>query len=106
MAITTKRGIQKAINLGFDFICIEGDCLSLINVVKDCWSCPWKIEMIIINILFDLRSFQRVQIGHIFREVNRVADRIAHLGLDYPAFRSLSSGSHPHDAFCCTTSRM
>ena len=36
--------------------------------------------MIITDSQLDLRKFQTVQISHVFREINRVADRLTHLG--------------------------
>ena len=58
---------------------LEGDNLCIINSLKDSWNCPWKVEMLISDYRMDLLKFFLVQIPHIFRKTNSVADKLIHL---------------------------
>lgn len=92
--IALKKSITMAKQLGFSHLEIEGDNLSVINVVNGVWSCPWKIEIIGADIMMDLLHFSSVRIQHIFREINSVADRLSKLafsslGLDWLEDRDL-----------------
>ena len=78
-SIALRKGISEALRLGFSSIAVEGDNLSLINAVIGRWSVPWEIEMVVADILFDLRKFLLVEVRHVFREVNGVTDYIAYL---------------------------
>ena len=52
----------------------------MVNALKGTWKCNWEEEMLISDAQLDLRSFRTVEIRHVFREINRVADRLAFLG--------------------------
>ena len=79
-ASAVRRGILEAKRLKIRDISIEGDNLSVINALKGTWNCNWEEEMLISDARIDLMSFRSVSIRHVFRETNRVADRLAFLG--------------------------
>ena len=79
-ASAVRRGILEAKRLNIRDIIIECDNLSVVNALKGTWSCNWEEEMLISDARIDLRSFRTVIIRHVFRETNRVADRLAFLG--------------------------
>ena len=83
-ASAVRRGILEAKRLKIRDISIEGDNLSVINALKGTWNCNWEEEMLISDARIDLRSFRTVIIRHVFRENNRVADRLAFLGHSGP----------------------
>ena len=79
-ATTVSREITEAIKLKIKDITIEGDNLSVVNVLKGTWKCNWEEDMLISDARLDLRSFRTVDVRHVFRENNRVADRLDFLG--------------------------
>ena len=80
-ALALSLAVKTARKLNLSLIEIEGDNLCLINVLNGIWSCPWEINMIVNDILFDFRFFAGVRCAHVFRELNQVADRLAKIGL-------------------------
>ena len=101
---------REAIRLQIKKIEIEGDNLCVIRALQGLWSCPWDVEMIISDSRLDLCFFDEIQINHVFREINCVADRLTHLGISTP---NTNFSEDPelcvlirNDALGWTTSRM
>ncbi|XP_060182866.1 small ribosomal subunit protein uS3c-like [Lycium barbarum] len=53
---------------------------------KDTWTTPWELRNQIEEIKQDMRAMQ-VQINHIFREGNRLADFLANQALDHAGIK-------------------
>lgn len=59
---------------------MEGDSSIVINVVRGIGGGHWEIDLIIKDVKALLACFQEVLIGHVFREANTAADKVAKLG--------------------------
>ncbi|XP_060202124.1 uncharacterized protein LOC132630571 [Lycium barbarum] len=61
---------------------LETDSLVLLNILQDTWIIPWELRNQVEEIKQDMRAIQ-VQINHIFREGNMLADFLANHALDH-----------------------
>lgn len=80
-ALALKMAIKKIKELNLSLFEIESDNLCLVNVLNGIWHCPWDINSIVTDLIFDLSVFPMVRFRHIFREANHDAGRMAKLGL-------------------------
>ena len=90
-ALGLRKGVKKVNELGFKEIEIEGDNLCIIRTMKNQWTCPWEIEIVITNTKLDLLSFSSVSFRHIFRDFNIVVDRAALLAHSIPVVGMLEN---------------
>ncbi|XP_009337067.2 uncharacterized protein LOC103929570 [Pyrus x bretschneideri] len=74
-----REGLQCARRKGFTKVKVEGDSKLIIDAVQGHWGIPWRVSSIINDIRILARSFSHVDWKHIFREINFVADALAHL---------------------------
>ena len=58
---------------------IKCDNMCIIDSLDGSWSYPWKIEILISDSRMNLLKFSSIQIRHIFKKVNSVADKLTHL---------------------------
>lgn len=54
--------------------------MAVIQAIKIIWKIPWTINTTILDAGEDLKMFDEVQIQHVFRKANGVADWLAHMG--------------------------
>jgi len=73
-ATTMRNGLQAAVTVGFSNIHIEGDNKILIQAVQEFIQPPWKIQVLVQDILYYLQTCNHVIVFYIFREGNRAAD--------------------------------
>ena len=96
-ALTVRDCLVLAKKLKLEKIIVESDNLTVVNSINGIWKCPWDIEIIISYILLLMTDFRTIQVSHIFREANVVADCLAKLChnhspgsmMDHPEFRAL-----------------
>lgn len=72
-------GIRKAIEMGLNSVCIEGGGLTVINYLTERWKPPWEVEMLIADCRILCQKLTVRSVGHVFRDSNTAADRVAHL---------------------------
>ncbi|WCJ20597.1 LINE-1 retrotransposable element ORF2 protein [Euphorbia peplus] len=77
-------GLKLAIDLRINKLMVEADCMEVVNMINN--ECPMHhpSRILIRNIQRLLSKFEAVQIIHIHREGNRVADRLARKAHDGP----------------------
>jgi len=73
-ARTLRNGLQEAVKQGFQYLEIEGDNIMVIQAIKGSTHMPWKISLIVKDILHFMKQLTHVSISHIYREANLAAD--------------------------------
>ena len=76
------RGIQLCISLGVSKVVIEGDSQIVLNALRIRDTPNWTLNAKLKDVLIHLDKLEEYQICHIFREGNRIADKLANLGAD------------------------
>lgn len=83
--IAEMRAIQEAIKYcrenNFTKVKVDSDSLLIIQVIKRVWKVPWEV----VELLDDIRRNKEqveLQVSHIYREGNDLADYIANLAVD------------------------
>ncbi|XP_042477676.1 uncharacterized protein LOC122059035 [Macadamia integrifolia] len=75
------HAMTLALQEGFPSVLIEGDNLTIINILKrQCHSIPWHIKNIIEDYWILARRFHHISYNHTLREGNSVADKLATRG--------------------------
>lgn len=64
------NGIKAAVQAGFTHIQIEGDNKTLIQAIQGHFQRPWKIQVLVQDILAYIRLGNRIVIHHIFTKDN------------------------------------
>lgn len=78
---------------------LETDCLSIVNIINRNWKIPCEVAEMVEEIQEHIRR-QHIQINHIFREGNKLAEYMANLAtnesttLVYNSFTQLSKEGH------------
>lgn len=75
-----REGLKFARRKGIQKLLVEGDSNIVINAAFGQWEVPWHIHSIVQDIRMLAKEFLFVEGKHIFREVNFVADALAHFG--------------------------
>ena len=69
--------MKVAMEIGYQFLWLEGDSLNIINMLNDKKPSTWTIEDNIMEIKALTTNFKKVIFSHSYREGNMVADWIA-----------------------------
>ncbi|XP_060211915.1 uncharacterized protein LOC132639486 [Lycium barbarum] len=77
-----KHALKFCKEHNFQQVQLETDSLVLLNILQDTWITPWELMNQIEQIKQDMRAMQ-VQINHIFREGNSLANFLANQALDH-----------------------
>ena len=80
-----QDGLQEVIKKGFQSLEIEGDNIMLIQAIKGPHHMPWKINLIVKDILHYLNQLSHVSISHIYPEANLAVDWSAKQGHGVPS---------------------
>ena len=75
-----KDGVHAVIQAGYKRLLIEGDNSTVIQALASKSQVPWKIATIIDDIQIWLNHDFQLQVIHIYREANMVADWLANYG--------------------------
>ncbi|XP_021744423.1 uncharacterized protein LOC110710438 [Chenopodium quinoa] len=78
--IALRKGPLLAKEFIISDIFIEGDNLTVINILQGHFICPWKLQLLMADVKAILDSFTSFQARQIYREGNRAADYVASLG--------------------------
>ena len=76
------QGLLLCYKLGLSKIIIEGDSQITLNAIRKRDTPNWVLNSKLREVLVHLDRFEDYQIGHIFREGNRIADGLANKGAD------------------------
>lgn len=82
-ATALRNGVCLARDLRIKRLIIEGDNLTVINVLRGFCKCPREIKLLYRDICLMLGEFEDFKICHVFREGNRAADWVAKKGMYY-----------------------
>ena len=104
-ALAALRAVQIATKYKIGNLIVEGDNLTIINVIRRLWKIPWEIHTIINDVYHFLRYFQDFKNFHCYREANSAADRLvaSDIHIDWvKAALPFVQGTHLPDTFIRT----
>lgn len=79
--LACRGRVSLAIRMGVRKTQIESDSQTVSRAILETSRCPWRIRTIRDDIIRLLHKFEDVQIGHVYRENNRVFYRLAKEGV-------------------------
>ena len=78
--LALRLGVWEARKLEIKKVRFEGDCQTLINIMKKKVVCPWNIDILVSDIRNSLLYFESVTFSFISRKINIVADFLSKMG--------------------------
>lgn len=75
------KAVKYCENEGLNNMILETDSLTLKNIISNKWRTPWAHASKIVEIQRTI-SKHNIQVHHVFREANKLADYFANLALE------------------------